>query len=150
MTTSIFDIKIGDTASYTKTIIDADVVLFSCMAGSFNPLRICDSFGKIAFHGKQIVNNDLISGFIRAVLNTELPGPRSVYLKQNLEFVAPVYTGDTITACVEVTARDPQKNQITLSTRCINQDGREVIRGEALMRPSNRTDSGTHRGANHQ
>jgi 3-hydroxybutyryl-CoA dehydratase len=135
MTMNIYDIRVGDTATYTKTIDGADVILFSSITGAYNSMGVCDSFAGRLIPLKKPVNEDLVSGFISAVLESELPGPGSSYVEQSMEFVAPVYIGDTITARVEVIALDMTSRQITLLTRCTNQNGTEVIRGEALMRP---------------
>ena len=56
-----------------------------------------------------------------------------MYLGQNMQFRAPVYPGDTITAVVEVTELDIERNRVSLSTKVNNQEGTEVIRGDALV-----------------
>ena len=77
----------------------------------------------------------LTAGFISTILGTLLPGPGTIYLKQELRFMAPVRIGDTITARAEVTARMEDKNKITLKTTCTNQDGTLVLEGEAMVSP---------------
>jgi len=69
------------------------------------------------------------------VIGTRLPGTGTIYLKQELRFLAPVYVGDTITARVVVTAITLDKNKATLKTTCSNQDGTVVIDGEAIVSP---------------
>jgi 3-hydroxybutyryl-CoA dehydratase len=55
-----------------------------------------------------------VAGLISAVLGTQLPGPNSIYLGQDLNFVAPVMIGDTITVVVKVTDKRDEKRIIKL------------------------------------
>jgi acyl dehydratase len=70
---------------------------------------------------------------ISAVLGTELPGPGSIYLSQSINFRAPVFINDTITATVTVVKIREGKPIVTLETVCKNQDGVTVLEGEAVL-----------------
>lgn len=80
------------------------------------------------------------AGFISTVIATQLPGPGTIYVRQELDFTAPVYIGDTITASVEVLQIDMDKNRITLRTICENQNEKVVIEGEAVVSPPKNKD----------
>ena len=77
----------------------------------------------------------LPAGFISAILGTKLPGPGTIYIKQELKFLAPVHIGDTITARAEVVEIIAEKNRIRLKTTCFNQEGTIVLDGEAAVSP---------------
>jgi 3-hydroxybutyryl-CoA dehydratase len=77
----------------------------------------------------------LTGGFISTVVGTLLPGPGTIYVRQELNFLAPVRIGDTITARAEVLERIVEKNRLRLRTTCINQDGTLVVDGEATVSP---------------
>jgi 3-hydroxybutyryl-CoA dehydratase len=62
-----------------------------------------------------------------------LPGPGSIYLSQSLNFKAPVYIDDEITAKVEVIAYRADKRITTLKTEVFNQDNKLVLEGEAVV-----------------
>ena len=77
----------------------------------------------------------LLAGSISAVMESKLPGPGTIYIKHELHFLASVRVGDTITARAELTAIVPEKNRPRFKTWCLNQDGKTVLDGEAIVRP---------------
>jgi acyl dehydratase len=126
-------IKIGDTASSTKSFSNEDVLSFAEISGDKNPIHLDDQYAATTRFGKRLVHGILTSGMISALLGMQLPGPGSIYLTQTLNFRAPVYIGDTITATVTVTKLREDKPIVTLDTTCKNQDGVVVIDGEAVL-----------------
>ncbi|CUU49153.1 MaoC family dehydratase [Clostridium beijerinckii] len=132
---TIKEIKIGDKASFQKTITETDVYLYAGITGDLNPAHINQvESEKTMFQGR-IAHGMLTAGLVSAVLGMQLPGPGSIYLGQELKFTAPVKIGDTIKAEVEVIERIEDKNRIKLSTTCTNQDGVEVLKGIATIMP---------------
>lgn len=129
--------KLGDSASISKTFSEEDVLLFSEISGDKNPIHINSEFASHSQFGKPLVHGILTSGLISALLGMEMPGPGSIYLKQTLNFRAPVYYGDTITAEVKIIKIREDKPIITLETVCKNQDGTIVIDGEAILKAPN-------------
>ena len=75
----------------------------------------------------------IAAGLISAALANDLPGPGTVYLGQTLQFKAPVYPGDTVTATVEVKSVRADKPIAVLTTFCTNQDNVIVLEGEATV-----------------
>ena len=125
--------KVGDSASITKTFSENEVLTFASISGDHNPIHIDPQFAASSQFGRQIVHGMLSAGLISAILGMQLPGPGSIYLKQELNFRAPVYFEDTLTATVTVTKLREDKPIITLATRCTNQDGILVLDGEAVL-----------------
>jgi 3-hydroxybutyryl-CoA dehydratase len=130
------EIHIGDTARFTKTVSESDVYGFAGITGDMNPVHIDKEYAKKSIFGKQIAHGILSAGFISTVIGTQLPGPGAIYVKQVCEFKKPVYIGDTISAIVEVTKKDEEKNKVWLRTYCTNQDGKIVVEGEATILPT--------------
>jgi len=126
-------ISIGETASLSKTISEADIVLFAGVTGDFNPLHLDAEYAKKTRFGERIAHGLLTAGLISAVLGTRLPGPGAIYLGQTLNFRKPVKIGDTITATAKVSSYDPEKRIVKLETNCYNQDGVLVLGGEAVL-----------------
>ncbi len=125
--------KVGDSASYTQTIGEAQVALFIGAVGDTNPLHTDAQYAQKTRFKARIAQGILVAGLISTTIGTKLPGVGAVYLGQNLRFVRPTYLGDTITATVTVTAIREDKSILTLQTVCTNQHGQEVIVGEATV-----------------
>ena len=132
---TIHELSVGDTAQFTKTVSEADVYLFAGVTGDFNPAHIDEEYAKKTYFGTRIAHGLLSAGFISTVLGNRLPGPGSVYLRQELTFLGAVKIGDTITAAVEVLEIDTVKGRVRLLTTCDNQEGKRVLTGEAVVSP---------------
>ena len=125
--------KPGDTASLSKTISDADIRAFADATGDRNPRHIDEEFAKRTRFGRRIAHGMLGASLISAVIASEMPGQGSIYLGQTLQFVAPVFLGDTVTARVTVSAVREDKPILKLETVCTNQRNEVVIKGEATV-----------------
>ncbi len=126
-------LEIGTTASRTKTITEQDIEYFARASGDTNPVHLDDAYAARTIFKRRIAHGMLTAGLISAVLANDLPGPGTIYLSQTLQFKAPVYPGDEITATVELTAYRPDKRIATFRTVCTNQDDRIVLEGEAVV-----------------
>lgn len=123
----------GEKASRTQTITDEMVRTFATLTGDSNPVHLDDEYAATTRFGKRIAHGMLAASLISAALANDLPGPGTVYLSQTLQFKAPVYLGDTITAVIEVKSAREDKPIATLITTCINQDNVTVLEGEAVV-----------------
>jgi acyl dehydratase len=125
--------SVGDTAEITKTIEQTDIDAFARVTGDHNPVHVDEEFAKTTRFGRRIAHGMLTASLISAVLANKLPGEGSVYLGQTLQFVAPVFPGDEVTARVTVKEIREDKPIIKLETICVNQRGEIVVRGEATV-----------------
>ena len=127
------EIAIGDTAHLVRTLTTDDIALFAVVSGDFNPTHInpdnalTDVFHRVVAHGMWG------GGLISAVLGTRLPGPGTVYLSQDLQFVAPVEVGDTVTSTVTVLEKLDQ-GRVVFKCLCTNEAGQALITGTAVVR----------------
>jgi len=126
-------LNVGDTAEISKTITESDIEAFAEVTGDRNPVHLDEEFAKTTRFGRRIAHGMLTASLISSVLANQLPGEGSVYLGQTLQFVAPVFPGDEITARVTVTEVRENRPIVKLETVCVNQRGETVIRGEATV-----------------
>ncbi|MCG6972227.1 MAG: MaoC family dehydratase [Desulfobacterales bacterium] len=132
---TIDQLNVGDAAEFSKTVSESDIYQFAGITGDFNPAHMNEAYAKKTFFKTRIAHGMLSAGFISAVIGTKLPGTGSIYIKQDLNFLAPVRIGDTITARVEVIEIVDGKNRVRLKTVCVNQEDTQVLSGEAVVSP---------------
>jgi 3-hydroxybutyryl-CoA dehydratase len=126
--------KVGDSAEFTKILSEEDVFLFAGITGDRNPMHTSREFAAKTRFRERVAHGLLTAGTISAVIGMKLPGPGCIYLSQSLEFKAPVFLGDEVTARAEIVEVISEK-RLRLRTRCFNQDGVLVIDGEAVVVP---------------
>jgi len=132
---TIEQISLGQSASFAKTITETDVYMFAGISGDFNPAHINEEYAKNTMFKGRIAHGMLGASLISTVLASYLPGPGTIYLGQNLKFLAPVRFNDTITATCTVKEITAEKNRVILDCVVTNQDGTPVINGEAVVMP---------------
>jgi 3-hydroxybutyryl-CoA dehydratase len=132
---TIDQLTLGDRAEFSKTVSESDVYLYAGLTGDLNPAHINEAYAKKTFFKTRIAHGMLIAGFISTVLGTQLPGHGTIYLRQEVNFLAPVHIGDTITAQVELVEIMAEKKQARFKTICVNQEGSKVLDGEAVVSP---------------
>lgn len=124
------EMAVGMTATYSKTLTEADIILYCGLSGDTNPIHVDEEYaGKTRFRGR-IAQGMLTASFISTVMGTMLPGPGVVYVSQQLRFKAPVRIGETVRAQVTVTQIDAERQRVWLSTQCFVKQ-KLVIDGEA-------------------
>ncbi len=122
------EIRVGDSATFTRELTRNDVPLVAAVLGAVDPAHV-ETWG---------------AALISTLLATKLPGPGSVSLSQNLRFRRPIELGDVLTVSATVTAKDTGTHGVSLDCRCVNQAGEIVVEGSAeMLVPSVTTDPGT-------
>lgn len=133
----IEELRPGMQATFSKTITDADIVLFAGVSGDSNAVHTDDEFAATTAFGGRIAHGFLTASVISAAIANRLPGPGTVYLGQQLAFRAPVRPGDTVRATVTVLSTDEAKARAVLSTVCRVGD-KVVVEGEATVMTTSR------------
>ncbi|MGH7418995.1 MAG: MaoC family dehydratase, partial [Candidatus Rokuibacteriota bacterium] len=129
-------IEVGDSAQITRRVTGGDIAEFVDAVGDYNPVHSDREYAAATAFKEPIAPGIWTAGLISAVIGTRLPGPGAIYVSQELKFLKPVKAGDSISARVEVTEVNREKNRIRLRTVCTNQRAEEVLSGEAVVMPS--------------
>ncbi len=132
---TIEELKVGDSAEFSKTIAESDIYLFAGVTGDMNPFHINEEYSRGTFFKGRIAHGMLLAGFISTVVGSHLPGPGAIYASQNLKFLLPARIGDTITAKATVKEVFIEKNRVKMETTCTNQNDELVVDGEAVLSP---------------
>jgi phosphate acetyltransferase len=125
------EIKVGDSASLSRTITTYDITSFAAVTGDYNPAHMDTEYAKGDIFHKIVAHGMLGGSLFSALLGMQLPGPGTIYLDQSLKFVKPVFPGDKITATVKVTKKVKKNNVVFLDCICVNQKKEKVITGVA-------------------
>ena len=131
------EIAVGDSASLVRTLTAEDVELFAIVSGDFNPSHVDPAYA--AVHQGVVAHGMWGGGLISAVLGTRLPGAGTVYLSQDLRFLAPILPGETIVTTVTALEKLPEGNRVIFDCRCVDQSGRQLVVGTAeVQAPTDR------------
>lgn len=126
----IEEITLGMSFSYSQTITDADIKSFAGVSGDRNPVHMDEEYAEKSRFKKRIAHGLMSASYFSAIFGTKFPGPGCVYVSQSLNFLRPVYIGDTVNAITVVKAVDLRKRRVFFDTVC-KVKNKNVITGEA-------------------
>lgn len=139
-TICIEDIEMGMTRYIRKIITNKDIELFAEISTDHNPVHLDDEYARDTIFEGRIAHGMLTAGLISAVIGEQLPGHGTIYMSQNLKFLAPVRPGDLVHAEVKVVDMLIDKRRVKLDCRC-EVNGKNVLVGEAMvLAPSRKFD----------
>lgn len=125
------DLYVGKSLAQTKTMTESGTFYFGFLSRDFNPLHFNEALSqKTRFKGR------IVHGFHTASLFSGVLAelcPWCVYLRQEMEFTAPVRAGDRITATGVIEEID-DKGVLTVGLLCKNQRDEVVVRGKAILK----------------
>lgn len=133
----IEDLAPGMSATFSKTVTEADIVMFSGVSGDTNALHLDEEYAQTTPFGGRVVHGMLTASLLSAAIANRLPGPGAIYLSQSLHFRAPVSPGQTVSARVTVKEVLVERRRVVLETVCSVAD-RVVIDGEAVVMVTSR------------
>ena len=126
----IEELEVGMTASFSKTVTEADITLFAGVSGDTNPVHLDKEFAEQTMFKERIAHGMLSASFLSTVFGTKLPGPGAIYMNQSLNFKAPVCIGDTVRATASL--REINGRRVTFDCVCEVGDT-VVLDGEATL-----------------
>ena len=139
-TICIEDIEMGMTRYIRKVITDKDIEQFAEISTDYNPVHLDDEYARDTIFEGRIAHGMLTAGLVSAVIGEQLPGHGTIYMSQNLKFLAPVRPGDLVHAEVKVVDMVIDKRRVKLDCRC-EVNGKNVLVGEAIvLAPSRKFD----------
>lgn len=119
-------IEVGQKSSFSRTLTEADVALFIGVTWDVNPLHTDDSYVR-----ELPIKRRIVPGLLTASLLTHIGGLWAFLAQEmKLQFLAPVYIGDTLTAEVEIAQVERERGWIRLTCRCVDSQGTVVLQAE--------------------
>ena len=124
------EIEVGDEAIVNRVCAAKDLYIFAHASGNLNPLHNpsfdIDNDGV----SDAVAPSMWVASLISAVLGNILPGPGTLYRRQDMRFLNRAHVGDTLSVGVRVTQKG-EDNAVTFETWVDRNDGMPVLRGEA-------------------
>ena len=135
----IEDLRLNQTEEIEKKITEKDIDDFAKLTGDNNPEHTNSDFAKKTIFKQKVAHGFLSASLISMLIATKLPGPGSIYLSQNLKFLAPVFIDDLVRVKVTVEEIDQEKKKVKLQTECFKNE-KKIISGEAVVLVNSKKD----------
>ncbi len=135
-------LKVGERTEFSKTIGEADLILFSGLTGDFDPIHVNEDFARTTAFGKRIAHGGLVMGLLSTTASMMSRrsierGAQAVPVSlgyDRIRFLAPVYFGDTVTVDYRISAIDIERRRSTGDITIKNQDGTLVAVGTHILK----------------
>ena len=123
----------GTSASIRHRVTDADLNATAELTGDCNPIH-CDIDAARQFgQSRRVAHGVFLLGLISRLIGTRLPGPGSIWFGSEIEFLAPVHTGDEVEAVVSVQHVSQATNVVVLDVKMLRLPDKTVLKGKAKV-----------------
>ena len=137
-----FHVKIGDRATFSKTVGEADVYMFAGITGDLSGNHVNEQYMSKSQYGRRIAHGALIIGFMSTTSTLIIEKSVSKGIDETpvslgydrIRFLGPVFIGDTVTVTYTVAEIDPVKRQSKSAIEVKNQNGDLVAVGTHILR----------------
>ena len=125
------EVKVGANYRQNVTFTRKFVNSFSSLSGDSNPVHIDEAYARKCGFDKPIVHGMAVGSILSKIIGVDFPGAGSVYLKQSLDFLSPVFVDDDYEFRLKVLSI--VGDRIVIQTR-LNEDKLICVDGEAVIR----------------
>lgn len=132
------DLEIGQEASMSRVVSEADIVAYAALSGDYNPVHIDPDYAAKTIFKERIAHGILSAGYISAIFGMKLPGPGAIYISQTLNFKGPVKIDDRVETLVRLIELNADKGRATFDCIC-TVAGKPVLTGEAVLQVPRRS-----------
>jgi len=141
-TAANFYVRVGDSASFSRTIAESDIYLYAGLTGDFSPNHMNEAEMRKSAYGRRMAHGAMLIGFMSttSTMVAERAGrdgtpetPVSLGYDR-IRFIAPVFIGDTITVQYKVAEIDLEKRRAVSDVTIVNDDGKTVAVGQHILK----------------
>lgn len=126
------DLEVGQEASMSRIVSEADIVAYAALSGDYNPVHLDSGYASKTIFKERIAHGILSAGYISAIFGMKLPGPGAIYVSQTLNFKGPVKIDDRVESIVRLVELIPDKKRARFDCLC-TVGGKPVLTGEAVL-----------------
>ena len=127
-------INLGDRATVTKTITEADGAMYIASTGDFGPVHVDQGYAAGTRFGQRLAPGIMVAGICTSILTSHLVGILGVSIEDRFWFTGPVLYGDTITFDVWIAEKRAEERTVVWEASARNQSGREVLKARAMLK----------------
>lgn len=110
------DFFVGQSFSTRRKITAEMVDSFANLTGDRNPVHTDEEFARKSRFGRRIAHGMLSVGIISAILGNEFPGPGSIYMKQEVRFLKPIFLEEEVLITIEILEIKVEKKRLSVRT----------------------------------
>lgn len=126
------DLEVGQEASMSRIVSEADIVAYAALSGDYNPVHLDSGYASKTIFKERIAHGILSAGYISALFGMKLPGPGAIYVSQSLNFKGPVKIDDRVETLVRLVELIADKKRARFDCLC-TVGGKPVLTGEAVL-----------------
>ena len=131
---TIDEIEVGDRATISKTVTEADGALYIASTGDFGPVHIDDGYAAGTRFEKRLAPGIMVAGICTSILTSHLVGVLGVSIEDRFWFTGPVFYGDTVTVKVWIAEKNLEDRTVVWEASVRNQDALEVLKAWATLK----------------
>lgn len=115
--------------TWVQEIKHEDVLKYKELSSDRNPIHTDFKFAKAKGFPNQVVYGQLTLAAVSAAIGNVFPGPGSVILNQQFDFLAPVYVGDRLTVNLTIKHKNIDLKTFVLNVSILKLNQEVVARG---------------------
>jgi acyl dehydratase len=125
--------------SGARTVTEADVVNFACLAGDFQPEHMNDEYARNGPFGERVAHGLLILSMATGLLNQtgSFEGTSIAILEVTAKFLKTVKFGDTIRAIQKILGKKetskPDRGVLSTRITVLNQDDQAILEADLVV-----------------
>lgn len=127
-------IKVKDTYIHDVCFNQSNVNTFAQITGDNNPIHLDADFAAKTIFGRPIVHGFYSASVFSMVFGTKFPGEGTIYLYQDMKFLAPVFVDQPYKATFEVLEVNTEKRIGVVKCTLEDENGKVVIEGTAKLK----------------
>ena len=116
------DIFLGMQEQFKVNIDQESMNLFAKLSGDYNPVHVDNKFAQQQGYNQRIVYGLLASFYYSKLIGVYLPGIGGVENKCYIDFMKPVYIGDTLKVIGKIIDKRDSTKRIKIKGTMINQN----------------------------
>jgi acyl dehydratase len=125
--------EVNEVYTHTFQFSQDEVNRFAEVTGDKNPVHIDPAFAAKSMFRRPVMHGMLSASLFSKVFGTLFPGEGTIYLKQSLNFLKPMYVDTPYDAIFTVKEIIADKNRAVVETLIKNKEGNVCTSGEAVI-----------------